>query len=234
MNGIDTVRALVQQGYSPVQAAALAGHMQQESGFDSSNVNPKEGAHGLLQWEGPRWDALQSFAKSQGKDPTDPSVQIAFIGQEMGGPEAKSSAAFRSAPDVSSASDALKSYIRFGDDSSGKRRDNAMNLYQQYTGVPAAPVGALAGPVDPTSPIDPTQSVASPGDPTSLAAPAPVGTLASALSTAGAGITKAAGGGQQAAPAADQFLAPQQIAMPQANPQAAQIAALISKQYGIG
>lgn len=97
-------------------------------------------------------------------------------------------------------------------------------------------VGALGPtpPVDPTSPIDPTQSVASPGDPTSLAAPAPVGTLASALSTAGAGITKAAGGGQQAAPAADQFLAPQQITMPQANPQAQQIAAAIARSYGIG
>ena len=238
MDGLDTVRALVQKGYSPTQAAALAGHMQQESGFDPANVNSQEGAHGLLQWEGPRWDALQSFAKSQGKSPTDPSVQMDFIGKEMSGPEAKSSQAFLNATDVPSASAALKNYIRFGDDSTGKRTGNAMDLYNQYAG---SPVGALAQgptmPMDPTSPIDPTQTAAGTPVPLSLTPPAAVGALTpqNPLQVAGAAISKAAAlPAAAAAPAATADPGIQQIAMAKPNSQAAQIAAAIAKSYGIG
>lgn len=232
MNGLDLVRGFVARGYSPQQAAALAGHALQESGGDPSNVNPKEDAHGILQWRLDRWQGLQDFAKSQGKSPTDPNVQMDYVGKEMQGPEAKAGAGFMSATDVPTASAALKNYIRFGDDSAGKRTENAMNLYGQYAN---APVGALAGPVDPTSPIDPTQTAAAAGSaPMSLAPPA-VGALApqNPLTAIGAAINKSAPAAPAAAPGSD-VLPPQQIAIPQPNGQAQQIAAMIAKQYGIG
>lgn len=238
MNGLDTVRALVQRGYSVPQAAALAGHMAQESGFDPTNVNKGEDAHGLLQWRGSRWQGLQDFAKAQGKDPTDANVQLDYIGREMAGPEAKAGAGFRGANDVASASAALKPFIRFGDDSAGKRLGNSMDLYSQYTGGAGAPVGALMQ-GDPTNPIDPTQTTAgATAAPLSLA-PDAVGalappTMAQGLAKLGATLNPAQGGQPaQQAPQQSQFLAPQQINMPQVNPQSQQIAALIAKQYGI-
>ena len=57
--------------------------------------------------------------------------------------------------------------------------------------------------------------------------------MAQGLSKLGATLNPAQPAGQ-AAPQGPQFLAPQQIQMPQINPQSQQIAALIAKQYGIG
>jgi Phage tail lysozyme len=131
MNGRELMGALQQRGYSPVQAAALAGHMLQESGGDPTNVNPQEDAHGLLQWRLDRWDNLRKFASDRGTDPTDVNTQLDFIRQEMNGPEAKSSQSFLRAGDVDTASSALKPYIRFGDNSAQARLDNARGILGQ-------------------------------------------------------------------------------------------------------
>lgn len=150
LSGADIVRGLVQRGYTPVQAAALAGHMQQESGLDPENVNPDEGAHGLLQWEGPRWTALQGFANKRGASPTDPNVQLDFIGDEMSGPEARSSAGFKNATDIDSASAALKQYIRFANGSEGKRLNYGraiMGLPASTTDIPSSSGTASASPL---------------------------------------------------------------------------------------
>lgn len=115
--------------------------MLQESGGNPSAVNSTEGANGLLQWRLDRWDNLQKYAQAQGKSPTDPNVQMDFIRTEMTGPEAKAGKAFMAAPDLDSASAALRGYIRYGDNSEGTRLNNARGLYSQLTGE--APVGAL-------------------------------------------------------------------------------------------
>jgi|SRR5882672_524227 len=237
MNGLEMVQGFIARGYTPAQAAALAGHALQESGGNAASVNPKEDAHGLLQFRLDRWDNLQKFAKDSGRSPTDPEAQMDFIRHEMtNGSEAKAGAGFLAAPDVASASAALRPYIRFGDNSAGTRLNNATNLYSQIGGAPvgALATGAAPAPVDPTNPADPTQSVAAPSAPLSLAASAaaPVGSLASSLGDLG----KSLGGGQQqqaAAQSGPDFLAPQQIAMPQARTgQSAQIANAIARSYG--
>lgn len=155
------MRGLIERGYSPVQAAALAGHALQESGGDPANVNPNEDAHGLLQWRLDRWKALQDFAKERGVAPTDPHLQLDFIGRELGGSEAKSGAGFRAATDLPSASAALKSYIRFGDNSDQTRLNNARGLLGQTASnsqapprpsVPAA-AGAGAAPEQPDNSV---------------------------------------------------------------------------------
>lgn len=218
MNGLEMVQALIQRGYQPHQAAALAGNFLQESGGDPNALNVNEGAHGIMQWRGSRWDGLQAFAKSQGKDPTDPQVQLDYVGKEMAGPEAKSSAGFLAAPDVASASAALKPFIRFGDDSAGTRLANANNLFTQIGGAPAAPpaapVGALAS--------------AAPGPPLDITAPpaAPAAATPSLSGQVGA-LGKALTGTEP------QFDPVQPLQMARANPgQSAQIAAAIAKQYG--
>lgn len=146
------MRGLIARGYSPIQAAALAGHALQESGGDPTNVNEKEGAHGLLQWRLDRWRNLQDFARSRGTDPTDPDTQLDFIGREFAGPEAAAGTAFARARDLPSASAALKSYIRFGDNSDQARLSNAQALLGEQANSQAAPVRTAAAAVPGASP----------------------------------------------------------------------------------
>lgn len=133
------MQSLVARGYNPAQAAALGGHVLQESGGNPAAINQGEDAHGLLQWRGDRWNKLQELAKVRGTSPNDPDVQLDFIRQEMAGPEAKSSAGFQSATDLDTASAALKPYVRFGDDSAGTRLNNARGLFAQAGMIPQAP-----------------------------------------------------------------------------------------------
>lgn len=152
--GSSVFNGLIQRGYSPVQAAALAGHAVQESGGNPGAVNPKEDAHGLLQWRLDRWQNLQNFAKERGVDPSDPNLQLDFIGKEMAGPEARAGAKFTAAPDLPSASAALKSYIRFGDNSAPTRLANAQGILSGRAGMltPSAGATPSAAPVPASGP----------------------------------------------------------------------------------
>lgn len=212
MDGLEMVQGFIARGYTPSQAAALAGHALQESGGNPAAVNPNEDAHGLLQFRGSRWQGLQDYAKAQGKPPTDAGIQMDYIGREMAGPEAKSSAAFRNSTDVPSASAALRPYIRFGDDSADTRLANANNLFTQLNGAAPAPVGALA----PAVPATPAAAPATP-----LTAPP---TLSAQVGALGKTLT-----GKP-----DDFAPLQALQMPQANTgQSRQIAAALAKAYGI-
>lgn len=128
MTGAEIFNALIQRGYSPEHAAALGGHILQESGGDPTNVNAKEGAHGLLQWRLDRWNGLKNYAVGRNASPEDPNVQLDYIAKEMAGPEASSGARFLAANDLPSASAALKGYIRFGDNSGAARLRNGQAL----------------------------------------------------------------------------------------------------------
>jgi len=126
--------------------------MLQESGGDPGNVNKQEGAHGLLQWEGPRWTALQNYALSRNAAPTDPNVQMDFIAHEMSGPEAKAGAAFMAAGDLPSASAALKQYIRFGDNSDAARLRYGQSLLGGNGAAAPGPATVAGSPVAGNSP----------------------------------------------------------------------------------
>lgn len=220
MDGLEIVRGLMERGYSPAQSAALAGHIGQESGYNPAAVNKDEDAHGLLQWRGSRWQGLQDFAKSQGKDATDPQVQLDYVGKEMAGPEAKAGAGFMAAPDVASASAALRPYIRFGDDSAGTRLANANGLFQQI-GAPPTSVGALAS----AAPANSLGGTVAADAPVGALAPPPPPTMAQGLGALG----------KQLQGTAPQFDPVAPLQMPQANTgQSQQIAAALARAYGIG
>jgi hypothetical protein len=166
MDGQTIMRGLIERGYSPVQAAALAGNILQESGGDSSNVNPREDAHGLYQLRMDRWEGLKKFAAERGVDPTDANLQLDYIGREMAGPEKRAGSAFLAATDLPSANAALKSFIRYGDDSQGRRLDYARGLLGQAPSSAASPSPAVA----PSTAAGPTSQPATPApDDTSVA-----------------------------------------------------------------
>lgn len=136
---------LTGQGYSPVQAAAIAGNIQQESSGNPTALNPGEGAFGLIQWRLDRRKALEDFARARGTTAADPYAQLDFIGHEMRGSEARNSAPFLAATDLPTANAALRKYIRYGDNSEGAR----LNYGAGFLGgeQPAAPsTGLLAEP----------------------------------------------------------------------------------------
>jgi hypothetical protein len=81
--GQKMVQGLVQQGLSPVAAASIVGNLYQESGFNPAAVGDNGTAYGMGQWRNDRAVALGQFAQTQGKPPTDPQVQVAFLLNEM-------------------------------------------------------------------------------------------------------------------------------------------------------
>lgn len=74
--------AFLQKGYTPVQAAAIVGNLQQENrSFGTTTKNPKSQATGIAQWLGSRKKALQSDYE----DWYDIDNQIDFIHREIKG-----------------------------------------------------------------------------------------------------------------------------------------------------
>lgn len=123
------IEGLIARGFTPVQAAVLAGNIQQESGFNPDAYNPKEDAFGGIQWRLDRKKNLEDYAKSTGRKASDPEAQMDFLVQEMTGAvgnEAANAAAFLAAQDPYTANAALKKYIRYGDNSEGARLQNAL------------------------------------------------------------------------------------------------------------
>ena len=79
----------VGKGLTEIQAAAIVGNLQQESGVNPASVQPGGPGRGIAQWStGARWnhthgDNLASFAQSEGKSAGSLSVQLAFIWFEL-------------------------------------------------------------------------------------------------------------------------------------------------------
>ena len=146
---------LMRNGMSRMQAAAIVGNMQRESSLISNNLNRSEGAYGLMQWRGDRFNQLQDFAKAQGVPWTDPGVQADFVGHEMGGTERKAAQGFYRAGTIDAANAALKPYIRYSSGPAGgadQRQAYARSLYgaapdtaPQTTAAPPATAPQPAG-----------------------------------------------------------------------------------------
>jgi hypothetical protein len=81
------VAGLVARGVPEHIAQGVAMNFRDESGFDTSIVNPTGGDFGIAQWTGGRLANLKSFAASQNKPVDDPDVQLDFFMSENAGPE---------------------------------------------------------------------------------------------------------------------------------------------------
>jgi hypothetical protein len=103
--------AFIEYGYTPAQAAAIVGHLVQESGVRPSGAVGDGGtAFGLAQWRGERFDALKKFAADRGKEWTDFGTQIAFIDHELRTTESTAGNALRAATTVE---DAVAAFMGF-------------------------------------------------------------------------------------------------------------------------
>ena len=73
------------KGLSTPAIAAILGNMQIESGFDTGRENTREGAIGLIQWEGSRRAQLQQYAAAHGTTEVDVKAQLGYMWQELTG-----------------------------------------------------------------------------------------------------------------------------------------------------
>lgn len=123
---------LVKRGLPQVQAAVLAGNIEQESGGRPNAWNKDEGALGIIQWRSDRLNKLRTFAAKAGRAADDIDVQLDFLlweGTQGGSPQDRAAwAAFMAATTPEEANAALKGYIRYGDNSQGTRLANAGKL----------------------------------------------------------------------------------------------------------
>lgn len=140
LSGNDIYQGFLARGLGPVQAAALAGNAQQESGFNPAAWNASSGAGGLMQWRNDRLAGLLNYAKATGRDPSDPNAQMDYVVAEMKGPESKAAQAIQAATDVPTANAAVRGYLRYGPNEAGKR----LQYSQAFAGTSAAPKAPAA------------------------------------------------------------------------------------------
>lgn len=115
--------------YSPEAIAGIMGNWYVESSFDPTNYNPGENAHGLAQWEGPRWPALQKFAQSIGLPWSSIVAQVKFFSHEISG--TSTDAALRAATTPAQAATIIQSkYERSSPDSLQARINAANQIYK--------------------------------------------------------------------------------------------------------
>jgi Phage tail lysozyme len=83
------IAGMVQRGWTPAEAAAAAGNIHAESGFDPGIQERRpiagRGGFGFLQWTGPRRRALERFAQLTGRSLSDPELQMDFLHAERTG-----------------------------------------------------------------------------------------------------------------------------------------------------
>jgi hypothetical protein len=123
------IQGLRDRGLNAQHAAILAGNIEQESGFDPTRPNIAEGGIGLIQWRKERRAALQALAAQRNKLETDAGVQLDFMMKELN--ETPQGRAFLAAQSPEEMNRALRSHIRYGDNSEGRRLANGLALLPQ-------------------------------------------------------------------------------------------------------
>jgi len=131
--GVARAYQILQQNDMPqMQAAVLAGNIQQESSGDPNAFNEKEGAKGVIQWRQDRLAKLEQFAADNGGDANSLETQLEFLvqeGESLGSGQDKAAwQEFMTATTPEAANAALKKFIRYGDESAGTRLEYANNL----------------------------------------------------------------------------------------------------------
>jgi len=104
---------LVQRGFSPIHAAAIAGNFAHEAGprgridYGINEIKPtvkgSRGGYGAAQWTGPRRVGLEQFAKKNGLSVSDRETQMKYFDQERSGAEKGAFNKLQKTGDVNSA-----------------------------------------------------------------------------------------------------------------------------------
>lgn len=132
--GVQSVYSgLVARGLPQMQAAVMAGNVEQESSGNPHSYNKEEGAMGIMQWRLERRTALRAFAAKTGREAEDIDAQMDFMLQEAAtGDIAPGQKAgwqqFINATTPEDANEGLKRFIAYGDNSKGTRLANAKRI----------------------------------------------------------------------------------------------------------
>lgn len=102
----------VSRGYSPAQAAALAGNAMVESGGRTTAVGDQGRARGVFQWHPDRQANLRSFASRLGQDPSAELTQLQFKDWELQNTERTAGERLRAAQTPAEANDAVLASLR--------------------------------------------------------------------------------------------------------------------------
>jgi hypothetical protein len=102
---------LVQRGFSPIHAAAIAGNFAHEAGpkgridYGVQELKPTagRGGYGAAQWTGPRRVGLEQFAKKEGLPINDRETQMKYFDRERSGSERGAFDRLQKTGDVNSA-----------------------------------------------------------------------------------------------------------------------------------
>lgn len=131
---------LVSKGLTGLQASAVVGNLQQESGVAVSPkaLNASSKAYGIAQWLGGRKDNLlkNDFYVNGAKDDSkELQVQLDFLWSELQGSEKKSLDALKASTSTDPSVLAVtfgEAFERYGKSEEGKRGKYATNIYSQY------------------------------------------------------------------------------------------------------
>lgn len=133
-------QGLVDRGLPSHVADAFVVNFKDESGLNPgiNEANPvvpgSRGGFGLYQLTGPRRTAYESFAAQRGVDPSDVDAQLDFLKYELDGPEAKAAQSILSAPDTSTAAQAIvNNFLRPSEEHRTRRAASYANLGGQPT-----------------------------------------------------------------------------------------------------
>jgi len=140
-------QGLVQRGLPEHVADAFVVNFKDESGLNPgiNEQNPivpgSRGGYGLYQLTGPRRVAYEQFAQERGVTPDNIDAQLDFLMMEGQGPERKAFESILSAPDTSTAAQAIvKNFLR----PSPEYRDSRM---AKYASLPSSGGGGYTDPM---------------------------------------------------------------------------------------
>ncbi|MBF6241552.1 hypothetical protein IU474_31405 [Nocardia otitidiscaviarum] len=120
---------LLDNGFTPAQAAGILGNLQAESGFRTDAWNAGEASLGLAQWRGDRLEGLERFAAARGGSVTDWRIQIDYISHELQNKESAAYAHLRNARTPGEAAAVFDQYYERSDGSArAKRIANANSI----------------------------------------------------------------------------------------------------------
>jgi hypothetical protein len=194
----EVINGLVARGVPMHVATGVAMNFRDESAYNTGiqELNPHNGrgGYGLAQWTGPRRDALERYAASQGKSPDDPDMQLDYFMQENAGPEAKAWQSVVNSPDAQTAA------VNFVNNWERPAAQHAAARSARYRGVGGAGVAVDDPTTDRTRPWSgPAEVTASQAPLTPPPAPAsPAEAKGDALSDAVSGLGDFGGGARPA------------------------------------
>lgn len=144
----ETYNYFINRGYSPEAAAAIVGHFDYESGFNTKAIHDQGSGFGVAGWrdEKPgkgRKTQLMEFARKNRMNPNSLETQLRYTDYELNGSEKKAGARLKNATTVQEANDAMMHFERPQGYSSknikggmgyGDRLSRAKNALSSYGG----------------------------------------------------------------------------------------------------